>query len=323
MGILALVLAAVLTAAGVGLLGVAYVEWMEPMRQREMVPSAFASPPPRSLKGLRTWFSDLRLFQQVDELGETAHVTMRRPMGKMLIEAGLRIRASELVLISVAGALVAAALAWWALGANPLVLVAAVGGAIIPREVVHRMAERRMRKIESELPAALLLIADSLRAGRSIGAAIEQVAHNSQPPLADEFARAARQIAMGKQVEDAIAVMADRTGVRDLELLSASISVARVTGGDLPRLLNSMAAVARSRRALAGQVRAMTAQGRATSIVLAMLPVIVGTVAYIAEPSYFKPMLTQPLGWAMLTVAAVLVTTGLLIMRGIMARQTQ
>ncbi len=323
MGIFALVTAAVLTAAGVGLLGVAYVEWTEPRPERATVPSAFASPPPRSLKALREWFSDLRLFQQVDELGETAHVTMRRPMGKMLIEAGLRIRASELVLISVATALVTAGLLWWALGANPLVLVAAVAGAIIPREVVHRLAESRMRKIESQLPAALMLIADSLRAGRSIWMAIEQVAHSSQPPLADEFARAARQVAMGKPVEDAIAVMADRTGVRDLELLSASISVARVSGGDLPRLLNSMAAVARSRRALAGQVRAMTAQGRATSLVLALLPLIVGTVAYIAEPSYFRPMLTQPLGWAMLTVAGILVMTGLLIMRGMITRQTQ
>ncbi len=324
MGILALVTAAVLTAAGVGLLGVAYVEWTEPLRERATVPSGFAPPPsPGSWSALRAWFADLRLFQQVDEFGETAHVTMRRPMGKALIEAGLRIRTSELVLISVAGALVAAGLVWWGLGANPLVLIAAIVGAIVPREVVHRIADVRMRKIESQLPAALLLIADSLRAGRSIAMAIEQVAHSSQPPLADEFGRAARQVAMGKPVEDAIAVMADRTGVRDLELLAASISVARVTGGDLPRLLNSMAAVAGSRRALAGQVRAMTAQGRATSTVLALLPLIVGTVAYIAEPAYFKPMLTQPLGWAMLTVAGILVVTGLVIMRGMVSRQMQ
>jgi len=323
LGILALVVAAVLTAAGVGLLGVAYVEWTEPLRERATVPLAFATPPPRSWRALRTWFSDLRLFQQVDELGETAHVAMRRPMGKMLVEAGLRIRTSELVLISVAGGLVAALLVLWALGPNPLVFVAAVAGAVIPREVVLRMAGARARKIESQLPAALLLIADSLRAGRSIAMAIEQVAHSAQPPLGDEFARAGRQVAMGKPVEDAIAVMADRTGVRDLELLAASISVARVTGGDLPRLLNSMAAVARSRRALAGQVRAMTAQGRATSLVLALLPLIVGAVAYIAEPSYFRPMLTSPLGWAMMAVAGMLVAGGLLIMRSMISRQMQ
>lgn len=122
-------------------------------------------------------------------------------------------------------------------------------------------------------------------------------------------------------VEDGIAAMADRTGVRDLELLGAAISVARVSGGDLPRLLNSMAAVARSRRALAGQVRAMTAQARATSLVLSMLPVIVGVIAYIAAPDYFRPMITTIGGWALLAVAAFLVATGLLIMRGIIARQ--
>jgi tight adherence protein B len=151
--------------------------------------------------------------------------------------------------------------------------------------------------------------------------AIEQVGRSARPPLGDEFARAARQTAMGQTPEGAIAAMADRTGVRDLELLAASISVARVSGGDLPRLLNSMAAVARSRRALAGQVRAMTAQARATSLVLSMLPVIVGVVAYIAAPDYFRPMITTVGGWALLSVAAVLVAIGLLIMRSIIARQ--
>ena len=321
MGIFALVLAAVLTAAGVGLIAVALVGRSEPAHARAGVPSAFDRPPTGGLESVRSWFQDLRLFQQVDEFGETTRVATRRPMGKMLVEAGLRLRTSELVLISLPCGLVAAALVWIGLGPNPLVLVAAIIGAIIPREVVLRLAARRARRIESQLPAALLLIGDTLRAGRSLAMAIDQVGHSAQPPLADEFSRAARQIAMGKPVEDAIMVMADRTGVRDLELLSASISVARVTGGDLPRLLNSMAAVARSRRALAGQVRAMTAQAQTTSWVLSGLPIIVGVVAYFAAPVYFKPMLTTPAGWAFLTVAGILVAVGLLIMRGVISRQ--
>jgi tight adherence protein B len=321
LGILALVLAAVVTAAGVGLVAVALGEREEPVRMPVSVPSGFAPQSRRGVASVRAWFQDLRLFQQVDEFGETTRVATRRPMGKMLVEAGLRLRTSELVLISVPCGLVAAFLTWLAFGANPLVLVAAVAGGIIPREVVLRMAEARARKVESQLPAALLLIADTLRAGRSLGMAIDQVSHSARPPLGDEFARAARQVAMGTPVEDAVALMADRTGVRDLELLSASISVARVSGGDLPRLLNSMAAVARSRRALAGQVRAMTAQARATSLVLSLLPVIVGVVAFIAAPEYFRPMIDSVVGWALLTVAGTLVATGLLLMRGIIARQ--
>jgi tight adherence protein B len=321
-GILALVVAALLTAVGVGLLAVAYIEWFHASPAPAGVPSAFAPESPSGgVASLRAWFQDLRLFQQVDEFGETTRVATRRPMGKMLVEAGLRIRTSELVLISLPCGLIAALLAWLVFGPTPLILVVGAAGAIIPREVVLRLAASRARKVESQLPAALLLIADTLRAGRSLGMAIDQVGHSAQPPLGDEFARASRQIAMGKPVEDAIMVMADRTGVRDLELLSASISVARVTGGDLPRLLNSMAAVARSRRALAGQMRAMTAQAQTTSWVLSALPLIVGLVAYFAAPAYFRPMLTQPAGWAFLTIAGVLVASGLLIMRGIIARQ--
>jgi tight adherence protein B len=276
---------------------------------------------PADLASIRLWFHELSLFQQVDEFGQSNRMAARRPMGKMLVEAGLRLHTSELILISIVSGLAGAAIAWVVVGANPLVLIAAIGAGLIPRAVVLQLASSRARRIEGQLPAALLLIADTLRAGRSLSMAIDQVGRSARPPLGDEFARAARQVSMGAPVEDAVAMMADRTGVRDLELLGAAISVARVAGGDLPRLLNSMAAVARSRRTLAGQVRAMTAQARATSLVLALLPVIVGTVAFIAAPDYFRPMITTPAGWALLVIAGMLIAIGLLIMRGIIARQ--
>jgi tight adherence protein B len=319
MGVLALVLAVLMTAAGVGLIAAAFE--VRPLATSGSTLVSLPQKRPADLASLRVWFHELSLFQQVDEFAESNRMASRRPMGKMLIEAGLRLHTSELILISLAGGLAGGAVAWLAVGPNPLVMVVAIGAGLIPRSVVLQLASRRARRIEGQLPAALLLIADTLRAGRSLSMAIDQVGHSAQPPLGDEFTRAARQVGMGTPVEEAVALMADRTGVRDLELLGAAISVARVAGGDLPRLLNSMAAVARSRRTLAGQVRAMTAQARATSLVLSLLPVVVGTVAFFAAPDYFRPMITTTAGWALLVVAGMLVTTGLLMMRGIIARQ--
>lgn len=317
MGAFVLVLAALLTAAGVGLLAAGLGEQAAATQGST---GNTAAQRPSQITSLRAWFQQLTLFQQADEPRELRSAR-RRSLDRILVEAGLRLHPSELILISIASALAAGILAWILLGLTPLVFVAAVGAAFVPRGVVLHLAGARKRRIEAQLPAALLLIADTLRAGRSLGMAIDQVGRSAQPPLGDEFARAARQVTMGIPVEGAVAWMADRTGVRDLELLAAAISVARVAGGDLPRLLNSMSAVARSRRTLAGQVRAMTAQARATSLVLALLPLLVGTVAFLAAPDYFRPMLTTPPGWALLFVAGMLIATGLLIMRGIIARQ--
>jgi len=318
-GALTLVLAAVLTAGGVGLIAAGLGG--RPAAVAGSVQAPSSEPRRGDLESLRSWFGDLSLFQRVDELAEVNRVAARRPMGRILVEAGLRLRASELILLSVAAGVVAGFIAFLFLGPNPLVLGVALGLALVPRSIVLRMAASRGRRIEAQLPAALLLIADTLRAGRSLAMAIDQVGHSAQPPLGDEFARAARRVAMGMTVEDAVAMMADRTGVRDLELLGAAISVARVAGGDLPRLLNSMAAVARSRRTLAGQMRAMTAQARATSLVLSLLPVLVGAIAFIAAPAYFRPMITTPAGWGLLLIAGVLIATGLLSMRAIISRQ--
>lgn len=302
MGVLGFVLAALMTATGVSLVVIG-------------INSRAASTAEGAV--------GLSLLRPAGKFSERTRADARRPITRRLVQAGLRLRESEFWAISIASALVGALAGWLAVGLNPLTLAFAVAAALIPYAVVRRLATARTRNIESQLPGVLLSMADTLRASRSLPMAIEQVGRSAGPPLGEEFARASRQVMMGATVEAAIGAMAERTRVRDLELLSTSIGVVRVSGGDLPRMLNSMAAVARARRALAGQVRALTSQARATSLVLSMLPAIVGLVGYIAIPGYFGVLTTTTAGWALLTLAGVLVATGQLIIRGIMAQQTQ
>jgi tight adherence protein B len=302
MGVLGLVLSALMTAIGVSLVVIG-------------INSRNAS----TAEGA----AEVGLFRQAGQLGERTRAAARRPMTRRLVQAGLHRRESEFWAVSIASALIGALAGWFAVGLNPLTLVFAVGAGLIPYAVVRHLATARTSKIEKQLPGVMLSIADTLRASRSLPMAIDQVGRSAGPPLGEEFARASRRVMMGATVEESIAAIAERTRVRDLELLSTAISVVRVSGGDLPRMLNSMAAVARARRALAGQVRAMTAQARATSLVLSMLPVIVGVAGSLAVPTYFGVLTTTTAGWALLTVAAALLAMGQLFIRGIMARQTR
>ena len=256
-------------------------------------------------------------------IGPAAGAAARRPFATTLVRSGLRLSEAQLWMATAAAAVAGGLLGWLAAGLNPLTLVFAVAAGLIPYAVVRRLATNRTRKIERQLPAVMLSIADILRAGRSLPMAIEEVGRTAGPPLGEEFARASREVMMGGTVEEAIAAMAERTAVRDLQLLSTAISVVRVSGGDMPRMLTSMAAVARARRALAAQVRAMTSQARGTSWALSLMPVFVGAVGYLAAPSYFGVLTTTSAGWALLTLAALLITMGQLAIRGIMAQQTR
>ena len=121
MGILALVTAAVLTAAGVGLLAVAYVEWTEPLRTAATVPSAFATPPPRSLRALRTWFADLRLFQQ----GKPIQARPTPPWERLLKWARRRPAVATLSAVAVCCILAELKVGWFLLfTASPLLVQA-------------------------------------------------------------------------------------------------------------------------------------------------------------------------------------------------------
>jgi Flp pilus assembly protein TadB len=63
------------------------------------------------------------------------------------------------------------------------------------------------------------------------------------------------------------------------------------------------------------EIAAATAQSRATALIITLLPIVAALLLYFVVRSYFLPMLTNPLGWFMLAIAALLLFVGNLIIR--------
>ncbi len=178
----------------------------------------------------------------------------------------------------------------------PLLLLVG-SAAILPTLLLAIAADRRSRKLSEQLPEALDMIARSLKAGHATSAAFQMVATEMPEPVSLEFGRAFEEQRLGLALELAILHMTERSPKnRDLKIFATSIIIQKETGGNLAELLAGLAETIRARYRFQGKVRALTAEGRASAFVLALLPVLAVAGLQVLNPKYLAPLVTEPAG---------------------------
>ncbi len=192
-----------------------------------------------------------------------------------------------------------------------LILVA--GAALTPTVLLLVAADRRSRKLSEQLPEALDMMSRSLRAGHAISAALKMVATEMPEPVSVEFGRVFEEQRLGLALEQAILHMTLRAPRnRDLKIFAVSTIIQRETGGNLAELLAGIAETIRARYRFQGKLRALTAEGRASGLILALLPLVFVLVLQVLNPRYFVPLLTEPAGHAIVAYAFASWVAGIL-----------
>ncbi len=192
------------------------------------------------------------------------------------------------------------------LGAAGAVVLPPVGGAL-PVLLLLARRSRRSRRLSEQLPEALDMMSRSLRAGHALPSAFQVVAGEMPQPIAIEFARAFEEQKLGLSLEQAVVQMSARApGNGDLKIFAVSAVIQRETGGNLAEILDKIAGTIRERYKFYGKLRALTAEGRASGLVLGALPIGVGALLSTTNPAYFGKLLDNAKGQTILAVAAVL-----------------
>jgi len=234
-----------------------------------------------------------------------------------LASADLQLRPYEFRLLQVAVALVMVLIGLLRFGVSIAVPVLGVVGYVLPALYLRNRRGRRLRKFEAGLPRAMELIANSMKAGQSVAQALSAVTENAGPPLSEEFSLARREIELGASVDSALANMVKRMGSSDLRLMVMVITIQHSVGGDLPAILTTLADTMRQRAEMREEVLAATAQSRASSLIITLLPVGAAALLYFLVPEYFRPMFIEPLGWVLIGISAGLLVIGNVIIRRI------
>ena len=189
---------------------------------------------------------------------------------------------------------------------HPLMGMAGLALGIVPVLFVRRAASKRMAKFSDVLPEALDLITRALRAGHALVTGFQIVGEELDDPVSTEFSLVAEEIRLGVELKDALRGMVQRIDNPDLPYFVTAVLIQRQTGGNLAELLSNLGGLLRERSQFFGMVRAMTAQGRAAAIVLALwLPFITVVIAWMA-PTYMEPLLSTTWGNALLVSVGIL-----------------
>jgi tight adherence protein B len=165
--------------------------------------------------------------------------------------------------------------------AGPVVALSMVAVLVVAGWWAARTAaDRRAAAADAELPTLLEAIARHLRTGGSLTEAIA-----AQAPLVpgdgwSMVAAAAPQVGVVAAL-DAWVEANDRPPVR---LAAAALVLAAETGGSPARAVDGVAATLRARAAVAGELRALTSQARASAVVIAVSPVVFALLASATDP---------------------------------------
>jgi len=236
-----------------------------------------------------------------------------------LVSADIELRPYEFRFIQSAFALIFAIIGLLRFGIGAEFLVLAVIGYVLPAVYLRNRRGHRLRQFDANLPRAMELIANSMKAGQSVAQSLTAVTDNAGPPVSDEFALARREIELGASLESALNNMVKRIGSADLRLMVMVITIQRSVGGDLPAILITLADTMRQREEMRAEIMAATAQSRATALIITLLPIVAALLLYFVVRDYFRPMLVNPLGWAMLILAGFLLFVGNVIIRRLTA----
>jgi tight adherence protein B len=104
--------------------------------------------------------------------------------------------------------------------------------------------------------------------------------------------------------------MAKRTDSLDFTWTVMAIRLQRQVGGNLAEVLNTVSQTIRDRYALRRQVKALSAEGRLSSLILSILPVLMFVALLIFNPLFLRPLFTTSVGILMMVAAGVLMIFG-------------
>lgn len=176
---------------------------------------------------------------------------------------------------------------------------------------VQTVASRHKTKFENQLPDTLNLLSTSLRSGYSLLQAVEAVASEAPEPTAREFGRAMNETRLGRSPVAALKQVADRMESVDFDWAVLAISIQREVGGNLAEVLQTAADTMLQRNRLRREMKALTAEGRVSAMVLGSLPFFLFLFLFTSRRNYLQPMLDSTWGLVALGGAFGLLLLGI------------
>ena len=236
---------------------------------------------------------------------------------KWIEQAGWNTLSYRLVLIAIAMS-IAACIAAWLTTRIPLAAVGGfIVGGVLPFIQLWSARHKRMSLFEEQLPEAIDSMKRALKAGHPFAACIKLVAEDMEEPIAHEFKQTFADINYGNDLRRAMLGLLQRVPSITVMALVTSILVQKETGGNLAEILEQISKVIRGRFKFQRRVKTLSAEGRMSAWILALLPFGLFALLTVSSPDYLPVLLEHPTGQKMIAVGGFMGIVGIFWIRRI------
>ncbi len=203
---------------------------------------------------------------------------------------------------------------------TPLVMLSAIAGAFVatfglPRWFLTKLIKRRQSKFLAELANAIDVVVRGVKSGLPLNECLNIISRESPEPIASEFKEVVEQQRVGVTLSDALERLTQRMPLPEVKFLTIVIAIQQQAGGNLSEALGNLSGVLRDRIRMQMKVKALSAEAKASAMVLASLPPGVMTMVYLASPDYIAPLFTTKTGHFFIFLGCFWMMCGVLVMR--------
>ena len=248
--------------------------------------------------------------------------TLWRRLEAAFAAAGNRIGLPHLAATGVTAAGVTVLFAEKIMGFNPaiVVLLGTAAAVAAPAVLLRFLQSRYQNKFLDPFPDALDLMCRAVRAGLPVFDAMEVASREVIAPVGTELERTLEEMRIGVDIDEALQHTADRIRVPDFRFFAVALKLQRRTGGGLAETLANLSNIIRRRKEIRLKARALSAESKASAVVLALLPFAVGALLFFLNPSLMSVLLDDRRGRFMMGMAFLSLAIGVTVMAVIIRR---
>jgi tight adherence protein B len=242
-------------------------------------------------------------------------------LARIIAQAGRSTPVYRVVALSLMLAGVCGAFGWSMTREASLAAMLALAASAVPYLMIVRARSRRMAKFEEQMPEALDVVKRALKAGHPFSQALKLVAEDMQEPIGQEFDLLFSEINYGGDLRNALLGLLERVPSVTVMAVVTAVLVQKDTGGNLAETFERIAGVIRGRFKLHRRVRTLSAEGRMSAWILALVPLVLFVAMSVTSPDYLPHLIKDPMGKNLIAGAIVLGVIGILWIRRILRIQ--
>ena len=239
-------------------------------------------------------------------------------LATLIEQSGAKYLAYRVVLFAFVLAVSAAFFAWAYFRLWYAPFAAAAIAFYIPFMKIASNRKKRMGQFEEQLPDAIETMTRALRAGHPFPAALKMSGDEFDDPIAAEFELTFGDINYGNDVRRAMLGLLSRVPTVTVMSLVTAVLVQKESGGNLAEILERISDVIRGRFRLYRKIKTLSAEGRMSAWVLAMVPIGLFMVLMVTTPEYLPTLIDDSRGQKMIIGSMISAACGIFWIRKIL-----